>query len=42
MVFASNNALTVGRVSTTSVNTPKTVPNGIKMHSTPAMTRQKV
>ena len=35
-----NEALTEGRFSTMIVKIPRTVPNGMKMHSIPATTRQ--
>jgi hypothetical protein len=37
-----NSCFTDSRTSTMMVNTPRTVPTGMKRHSTPAITRQKV
>jgi hypothetical protein len=37
---APNNCFTGSRVNTIMVKTPNTVPKGMNMHSTPAMTRQ--
>ena len=37
-----NSCFTESRTSTMMVKTPRTVPTGMKMHSTPAITRQKV
>ena len=38
--WAVNNRFTDSRVNTMIVKTPSTVPNGMKTHSTPPMTRQ--
>jgi len=38
----ANNSFTEGFTSTIIVSTPRTVPNGINMHSSPAIIRQNV
>ncbi len=38
--LAWNSGFTDSRINTTIVNTPRTVPNGINMHSIPATTKQ--
>jgi hypothetical protein len=40
-LLAANNSFTESRINTISVKTPKTVPNGMKMHSMAATTVQK-
>src|SRR5262245_54843309 len=39
---ASKSAFTDGRINTIRVKTPRTVPNGMNMHATPAATQQRV